>query len=78
VFSTCRCGFPAKPRVSCLREDGPIAHRIMRELLPDRLTVRRTPEGVRVTGQASVGSLLALVLRGELVAPGGFEPPSQP
>jgi hypothetical protein len=50
----------------------------MRELLPDRLTVRRTPEGVRVTGQASVGPLLALVLRGELVAPGGFEPPSQP
>ena len=50
------------------------AHPLLRRLLPDRLTITRTPEGVRITGMATVGPLVAeVVLRGGGVPPGDPE-----
>lgn len=53
-----------------LREDPPIAQQLLRQLLPERLTVTRTPEGIRIMGMATVGPLVAKVLRGGMVPPG--------
>jgi hypothetical protein len=40
-------------------------------VLTDRLTVERTAEGIRLTGLAAFGPLVAsIVLRGEMVPPG--------
>jgi len=54
-----------------LEEDPPIAQRIVRQMLTDRLTVERTPDGIRLSGMATFGPLMArIVLRGEMVPPG--------
>ena len=54
-----------------LDEDPPIAQRIVRQMLTDRLTVERTPEGIWLRGMATFGPLMArIVLRGEMVPPG--------
>lgn len=53
-----------------LAEDPPIAQQIVRKLLTERLTVERTPKGIRLTG--TFGPLMAgIVMRGEMVPPGG-------
>jgi site-specific DNA recombinase len=57
-----------------LEEDPPIAQQIVRKLLTERLTVERTPTGIRLTGMATFGPLMAgIVMRGELVPPGGSD-----
>ncbi len=54
-----------------LEEDPPIAQQIVRKLLTERLTVERTPAGIRLTGMATFGPMMAgIVLRGEMVPPG--------
>jgi site-specific DNA recombinase len=54
-----------------LEEDPPIAQQIVRRMLTDRLTVERTPQGIRLRGMATFGPLVAnIVLRGEMVPPG--------
>ena len=54
-----------------LEEDPPIAQQIVRRMLTDRLTVARTPEGIRLSGMATFGPLVAsIVLRGAMVPPG--------
>jgi hypothetical protein len=54
-----------------LREDPPVAHALIRRLVSDRLAVARTPEGIRVTGAATFGPLMAdIVMRGAMVPPG--------
>ena len=54
-----------------LTEDPPIAHQLMKRLLPERLAVERTPAGVRVIGNTAFGPLLTgIVLRGALVPRG--------
>ncbi len=56
-----------------LAEEPPIAQQIVRRMLTDRLTVERTPEGIRLTGMATFGPLMAsIVLRGEMV-PAGWD-----
>jgi hypothetical protein len=43
-------------------------------MLTERLTVERTPQGIRLSGIATFGPLVAsIVLRGELVPPGGTD-----
>jgi hypothetical protein len=54
-----------------LAEDPPIAHRLIARLLSDRLAVERTPAGVRITGRAAFGPLLAGVVLGEAMVPPG-------
>ena len=52
-------------------EDPPIAQQIVRRMLTERLTVDRTPEGIRLSGMATFGPLMAgIVVRGEMVPPG--------
>jgi hypothetical protein len=46
------------------------AQSLLRELIPERLTVTKTPAGVRITGQATLGPVIATVLRGKGVPPG--------
>ena len=54
-----------------LAEDPPVAQQIVRRMLTERLTVERTPQGVRVTGMATFGPLVAsIVLRRGMVPPG--------
>jgi Recombinase zinc beta ribbon domain len=53
-----------------LRDDPPIAQQLLRQLLPGRLAVTRTPEGIRITGMATYGPLVAKVLREGMVPPG--------
>lgn len=54
-----------------LDEDPLIAQRIVRQMLTDRLTVERTTDGIRISGMATFGPLVArIVLRGEMVPPG--------
>ncbi|MEX2220599.1 MAG: hypothetical protein WEG40_02280 [Candidatus Rokuibacteriota bacterium] len=44
---------------------------IVRRMLTERLTVERTPEGIRLSGMATFGPLMAsIVLSGEMVPPG--------
>jgi hypothetical protein len=44
-------------------------------MLTERLSVERTAEGIRLSGMATFGPLVAsIVLRGEMVPPGGAEP----
>ena len=55
-----------------LAEDPPIAQQIVRKLLTERLTVERTPKGIRLTGMATFGPLMAgIVMGGEMGPPGG-------
>ena len=55
-----------------LEEDPPIAQQIVRKFLTERLTVERTPKGIRLTGMATFGPLMAgIVMRGAMVPPGG-------
>ena len=42
-----------------LDEDPPIAQQIVRRMLTERLTVERTPEGIRLSGMATFGPLMA-------------------
>lgn len=54
-----------------LEEDPPIAQQIVRKFLTERLTVERTPKGIRLTGMATFGPLMAgIVMRGAMVPPG--------
>ena len=54
-----------------LAEDPPIAQQIVRRMLTERLTVERTPDGIRLSGRATFSPLVAsIVLRGEMVPPG--------
>jgi hypothetical protein len=53
-----------------LRQDVARAQSLLRELIPERLTVTKTPAGVRITGQATLGPVIATVLRGKGVPPG--------
>ena len=54
-----------------LAEDPPIAQQIVRKFLTERLAVERTPGGVRLTGMATFGPIMAgLVLREGMVPPG--------
>jgi site-specific DNA recombinase len=53
-----------------LLEDPPIAQQLLRQLLTERLTVMRTPEGIRITGRATFGPLVASVMREGVVPPG--------
>lgn len=53
-----------------LAEDAPIAQQIVRKLLTERLSVERTAKGVRLSGMATFGPMMAgIVLRGEMVPP---------
>jgi site-specific DNA recombinase len=56
-----------------LRDDPAVAQPILRQLLPERLAVTRTPEGIRLTGLATYGPLVARVLREGGVPPGRFD-----
>ena len=51
-----------------LLSDAPVAQPLLRQLLPERLPVTRTPDGVRITGTAIFGPMVARVLRGGMVA----------
>jgi site-specific DNA recombinase len=53
-----------------LRDDPAVAQSLLRQLLPERLAVTRTPEGIRITGLATYGPLVARVLREGGVPPG--------
>ena len=57
-----------------LEEEPPIAQQIVRRMLTERLTVERTPEGIRLSGMVTLGPLMAsIVLRGDMVPPGGTD-----
>ena len=70
------CARCAQEWQALLRAAPPIAHALMRRLVPERLAVARTPAGIRVTGVAIFGPLVAdVVLRGVMVPPRWYDLP---
>jgi len=52
-------------------EDPPVAHRILRRLVPERLTLQRTPSGIWLTGMGTFGPLMARIPLVQGVVPPG-------